>query len=302
MQPSSKPSESSGQSQENDETLLSPSSPQKKTRSKSKPETQADPLKTGSVSSTPKKKSDQENGNGAKSTAKQDNQSLLPVPKPLPKPVDRAQQALKRLGVDTLALRSAPEITPLLKNAQGGLKAVLGAMRFTAEDPSIAAFLEKYDSVPAGDRERVSWEAIALAAGVDLRVFLGSIMLALQSQAVNTVKIIAMTNHPKITAARVKYGLLPSGEKDRTALDTAMGFLPSPKGPTFIGKAIFGSGNQTMNAQGAGKGNSSEDEGEEGNIINVNPDEIDQEYLFPDSREMQEKLIPIRQRMLEDGK
>jgi hypothetical protein len=173
-------------------------------------------------------------------------------------------------------------------------------MRFAAEDPSIAAFLEKYDTMPIGDREKVSWEAIALAAEVDLRVFLGSIMLALQSQAVNTVKIIAMTNHPKITAARVKYGLLPSGEKDRTALDTAMGFLPSPKGPTFIGKAIFGSGNQTMNAQGAGKSND-DDDGDEVNIINVNPDEIDQDYLFPDSRDIQQKLIPIRQRMLEDG-
>ena len=298
MQPSSKPSPSSGLNQENDETLLSPSSPQKKTRSKSKPETQADPLKTGLESSTLKKKSDHANGNGEKSTEKQDNQSLLPVPKPLPKPVDRAQQALKRLGVDVLALRSAPEITPLLKNAQGGLKAVLGAMRFTAEDPSIAAFLEKYDSVPAGDRERVSWEAIALAAGVDLRVFLGSIMLALQSQAVNTVKIIAMTNHPKITAARVKYGLLPSGEKDRTALDTAMGFLPSPKGPTFIGKAIFGSGNQTMSAQGAGKG----DDDEDGTVIEANSDDPDLDILFPPSNDMQTRLIPIRQRLLESNK
>ena len=297
MQPSSKPSESSGQSQENDETLLSPSSPQKKTRSKSKPETQADPLKTGLESSTPKKKSDHANGNGAKSTAKQDNQSLLPVPKPLPKPVDRAQPALKRLGVDTLALRSAPEITPLLQNAQGGLKAVLGAMRFTAEDPSIAAFLEKYDSIPAGDRERVSWEAIALAAGVDLRVFLGAIMLALKSQAVNTVKIIAMTNHPKITAARVKYGLLPSGEKDRTALDTAMGFLPSPKGPTFIGKAVFGAGKQNMNAQGAGHG----DDDDDGPVIDGD-DDPDLDDLFPPSNAIQQKLIPIRQRMLEDGK
>ena len=212
--------------------------------------------------------------------------------------MDRAQQALKRLGVDVLALRSAPEITPLLKNAQGGLKAVLGAMRFTAEDPSIAAFLEKYDSVPAGDRERVSWEAIALAAGVDLRVFLGSIMLALQSQAVNTVKIIAMTNHPKITAARVKYGLLPSGEKDRTALDTAMGFLPSPKGPTFIGKAIFGSGNQTMSAQGAGKG----DDDEDGTVIEANSDDPDLDILFPPSNDMQTRLIPIRQRLLESNK
>jgi hypothetical protein len=225
--------------------------------------------------------------------------SLLPVPKPLPKPVNRAQQALKRLGVDVLALRSAPAITPLLKNAEGGLKAVLGAMRFVSDDPPIATFLEKYDSIPVGDRENVSWEAIALAAGLDLRVFLGSAMLALQSQAVNMVKIIAMTSHPKITRARVKYGLLPSGEKDRTALDTAMGFLPSPKGPTFIGKAIFGSGNQTMKAQGAGKGD--EDEVEEGTVLDADGDP-DLDYLFPPANDMQQKLIPIRQRMLEDGK
>ena len=212
--------------------------------------------------------------------------------------MDRAQQALKRLGVDTLALRSAPEITPLLKNAQGGLKAVLGAMRFTAEDPSIAAFLEKYDSVPAGDRERVSWEAIALAAGVDLRVFLGSIMLALQSQAVNTVKIIAMTNHPKITAARVKYGLLPSGEKDRTALDTAMGFLPSPKGPTFIGKAVFGSGG---GGGGSAPAQMEDDDLDEEDTF-VDAEKVDLEKFFPSSNTIQQKLISVRQKMLEDGK
>lgn|GEM_PF-1310265 len=294
------PSPSSGQSQENDETLLSPNSPQKKISSRRKPATQTAPLPNGSVSSTTNKgKSVQEKRHGEKPTAKQDNQSLLPVPKPIPKPVDRAQQALKRLGVDVLALRSAPEITPLLKNAQGGLKAVLGAMRFTVDDPSIAAFLEKYDSIPVGDRERVSWEAIALAAGIDLRVFLGSAMLALQSQAVNTVKIIAMTNHPKITAARVKYGLLPSGEKDRTALDTAMGFLPSPKGPTFIGKAVFGSGGGGGNSPAQVDDN---DPDEEDTFIDIQAENVDLEKFFPSSNTIQQKLIPIRQKMLEDGK
>lgn len=194
-------------------------------------------------------------------------------------------------------LRASPEITPLLKNAEGGLKAVLGAMRFASDDPSIQAFLEKYDDTPVGDREKLSWEAIAIAAGVDLRVFLGAAMLALQSHAVNTVKIIAMTNHPKITRARVKYGLLPSGEKDRTALDTAMGFLPSPKGPTFIGKAIFGSGKQNINDQGAGRG----DEDDDGPVIESD-DDPDLDILFPPSTEMQTKLIPIRQRLLESNK
>jgi hypothetical protein len=172
-------------------------------------------------------------------------------------------------------------------------------MRFTVDDPSIAAFLEKYDSIPVGDRERVSWEAIALAAGIDLRVFLGSAMLALQSQAVNTVKIIAMTNHPKITAARVKYGLLPSGEKDRTALDTAMGFLPSPKGPTFIGKAVFGSGGGGGNSPAQVDDN---DPDEEDTFIDIQAENVDLEKFFPSSNTIQQKLIPIRQKMLEDGK
>jgi len=210
--------------------------------------------------------------------------------------VDRTQQALKRLGVDVLALRSAPEITPLLKNAEGGLKAVMGAMRFTADDPSIQVFLEKYDSIPSGDREKLSWEAIAIAAGLDLRVFLGSAMLAMQSHAMNTVKIIAMTSHPKITAARVKYGLLPSGEKDRTALDMTLGVLPSPKGPTFIGKAVFGSGKQNMSAQGAGQ-----NDDDDGPVIDGDEDP-DLDNLFPPANDIQQKLIPIRQRMLDDGK
>lgn len=281
----------------NGPTLVNPekeSSPEylpPKTKSKRKPEIQTAPSKNGSESSTPMKKSGQGLAHGTKPTGN------LPVPKPLPKPVDRAQQALKRLGVDVQTLRASPEITPLLKNAEGGLKAVLGAMRFASDDPSIQAFLEKYDDTPVGDREKLSWEAIAIAAGVDLRVFLGAAMLALQSHAVNTVKIIAMTNHPKITRARVKYGLLPSGEKDRTALDTAMGFLPSPKGPTFIGKAIFGSGKQNINDQGAGRG----DEDDDGPVIESD-DDPDLDILFPPSTEMQTKLIPIRQRLLESNK
>jgi len=41
-------------------------------------------------------------------------------------------------------------------------------------------------------------EAVALAAGVDINHLLGSVMLALQAKAVNTVKIIAIA-HPAIT-------------------------------------------------------------------------------------------------------
>jgi hypothetical protein len=104
---------------------------------------------------------------------------------------------------------------------------------------------------------------------------------------VNAVKIIAMTAHPKITQARVLFGQMALGERDRTALDTAMGFLPSPKGPTFIGKAIFGG----KNVDQGGDDDGDSDDG----------DGPDLDKLFPPANAMQEKLTPIRQRMLPAG-
>jgi len=170
-----------------------------------------------------------------------------------PSSISRTNEALRRLNVTPEQLAAAPQITPMLKRAEGGIEQVLAAMRF-ASDEIVATFLKKYDSILPGDRERVSIEAIALSAGLDITRLLGSIMMSLQAQSVNIVKIIAMTSHPKITEARVAYGMMPLGERDRTALDTAMGFLPSPRPPTFIGKAIFGSGANVMEQQRANEG------------------------------------------------
>lgn len=198
----------------------------------------------------------------------------------------RSVDALKRLKVSAHALAVAPRITPMLKKADGGLKQVLLAMRL-AQDEVISAFLRKYDTVPARDRVSLPIEAIALAAGVDINHLLGSTLIALQRQAQSLVKIIAVTSHPKITKARVVYGQMPFGERDRTALDQAMGFLPSPKGPTFIGKAIFGSGKNVMDQQGGERDDDSDDD-----------DGPDLDKIFPSANTMQEKLVLIRQRML----
>lgn len=165
-------------------------------------------------------------------------------------------------------------------------------MRFAPNDESIRDFLAKYDSIPSGDRERMPWEAIALSVGIDMNTFLGAVMFALQNHSVNTVKLIAVTSHPKITEARVRFAQLPSGEKDRFALDTAMGFLPSPKGPTFIGKAIFGGASQAV----SGSDKDDDDDTPTGGIY---VDDGDLDNLFPPSSAMQEKLIPIRQKLLE---
>ena len=209
------------------------------------------------------------------------------------KQYNRTETSLRRLGVTREQLAAAPDITFMLKRAEGGLTNVLRAMRLS-QDELIVAFFRKYDSMPTGDRDQVPMEAIALSAGLNLNHLLGAIMGALQQQAVNTTKIIAVTNHPRITQARVEYGLLPLGERDRTALDTAVGFLPSPKSSTFIGKAIFGSGKSTMEQQQRGD--------DDDDAIEAAADfELDLDRLFPPANRMQEKLQTIRQRQLPAG-
>ncbi len=186
-------------------------------------------------------------------------------------------------------IKSVDQISPIFKEATGGLKAVIAAIRFSTEDPVIFSFLKKYDSIPECDRVRVPWEAVAIAAGVSTKELAGSILIAMQTSSATTVKVIAFSGHPKIMKARVEYGQLPSGEKDRAAIDTALGFLPTTKGPTFIGKAIFGGAGGNIGS--APKGDDSDE-----------PDEVDDdsEYndLFPSQGEIQEKLVPIRQRLL----
>lgn len=211
----------------------------------------------------------------------------VPVPKPMVS-VKRSADALKRLCVSADELATAPQITPLLRSAAGGMRSVIAAMRLVPDEVT-ASFLAKYDSIAAFDRKCLPIEAIALAAGVDILHLLGAAHVAVQSQAVQLVKLIATSNHPAVTRARIKFAKLAGGERDRTALDTAMGFLPSPKGPTFIGKAIFGSGKAVMDAQGAGG------EDDDDALADSDPD-LDK--LFPPANAMQEKLTPIRQRLL----
>jgi hypothetical protein len=217
----------------------------------------------------------------------------MPVPNPLPQQ-KRADAALKKLKVKPELLASAPPITPLLKKTiKGGLKAALEAMRWATDDAEIRAFFRIYDKIPVGDQKRIPWEAISIAAKINPKHLLGAIQLAVQTHCWNRSRFIAVSNHPDVTDARVKYALMAGGERDRTQLDIANGYLPSPKGPTFIGKqvAVFG-------GNGGQKPSKSEDE-EDGKIIDVHSDD-DDGYgdLFPSPQGVQEKLVPIRQKML----
>jgi hypothetical protein len=266
----------------------SPPSPPKKTSSaKAKePATQRTKLH-GSESSATQKRLE----SGSAPSSKPIN--VEKVPKDRAIKVDRDLALLKRLGVSEESLDQAPQITPLLKKASGGLKAVLSALRLAQQDEVIKAFLAKYDSLSLSDRERVPWEAVGLSAEIDLNHLLGSAMLALTYQSASVAKIIAVTSQPKITKARVKYGMLAGGEKDRTAIDMANGVLAQRQGPTFIGKAMFGApGGAQMPEEG-------EDETETPVVqAPMNPEDQDVDDLFPSPKVMQDKLVAIRNRLL----
>ncbi|HTF66656.1 MAG TPA: hypothetical protein VK638_28635 [Edaphobacter sp.] len=237
------------------------------------------PKKSGSGKSRATVKSQTKSGSAPE---KHGSTKLKPT-----KPQDRRKDALKRLGVTEDQLAETPDITSLLKQSQGGLKQVLQAMRFSA-DLIVRAFLEKYDLIPERDRECVPWEAIALAANIDTTRLLGSAILSLQAYSANAVKIIALSSHPRITASRVKYAMEPGGDKDRTALDTALGFLPTTKGSTFIINPIA--------KPGIGEG--------DGTPAPPSPEllENDLEHLFPSLMRTQDALVPEAARMLEAGR
>ena len=183
----------------------------------------------------------------------------------------RKNTPLSRLGVAVVDLVTAPKISPILREIQGGKQLALKAMRFS-ETECIQKFLEKYDSISARDREKLSIEAIALAAKLDIRHLWGEIMLAMREHSVNAVKVIAVGSHPAMIKKQVEFAMTPGGSRDREALNIMLGASPSPKGPTFINKFFAG---------GRDQDDSKEDPAEE--LVG------DVEYIFPDSSQMQER-------------
>jgi hypothetical protein len=203
----------------------------------------------------------------------------------------RTLQALKRLKVKPEALQSLPQITPMLKKSlKGGLRTALEAMRFATNDEVVADFLKVYDKIPVGDRDRLPWEAIMIKAKVNPIYLLGAIQMAVQTYSWNKSRFLAVSSHPEITKNRIKFAKMAGGVKDREALDIVNGFLQSPKGPTFIGKqvAVFGGNGGGQNNNGGGNVVDAEVDGDDGF-----------ENLFPSPNEIQDKLVPIRQRLLE---
>ena len=137
----------------------------------------------------------------------------------------RRARALRKLGVSADEVASATQITPLLKDIRGGLKAVLRAMRFS-QDPVVRCFLAKHDSLGVWARENTCWEAIGLAAGIDPLRLLGAALLAWRDHGVTVGRLIAICHAPELMKKRIEYAKLPGGWRDRDALEKLVLGLP----------------------------------------------------------------------------
>ena len=158
-------------------------------------------------------------------------------------------------------------------------------------------FLEKYDEIPERDRESLTIEVIALAAGVDARALLGEILLAAREHSVNRVKLLAVEAHPDVMEKRIEYAKTPGGYRDRDALDTILGALPRSK-TTFIDKFYAGSETQAPDLPDS-EGEGEEEETKAEAIREAAAMVEDENFVFPDSEVMQERVTAaLKQKQL----
>ena len=192
----------------------------------------------------------------------------------------RKNAALARLKISPEELRNAPPLSEILKEVRGGIGLAIKAMRFSDSEP-IVTFLKKYDSISERDRKSLSFEAIALAARINVATLLGEILLAERKHSVMRVTHIAVSAHPDVMKSRARFALKRDGYRDRDKMDEILGALKPAAGSTFIGKAFFGSGKEEP-----------EEEKPE-------PSVTDEDWIFPDCEVMQEHVQPMRQKLLE---
>lgn len=105
-------------------------------------------------------------------------------------------------------------ITPLLKQATGGVKACVEALR-SDDSPDAATFIEKWDSLTPSDQKLLSIEEICIAANLTPRRLVEVVTGALMSQGDFAAKIIVASSKPDIIKRMAKEAKTALGEKDR---------------------------------------------------------------------------------------
>ena len=151
-------------------------------------------------------------------------------------PQGRAEEARKRLGITSEQMRGVARISPILECVEGGVESVIEALRFSQEDESARAFLQKYDSVPPADLSYLSIDEICVAAGIDPKRLLTLAVDWMVRISVMRAQIEVYGILPGVTKAMIKSALTDKGTRDRRLLFQIAGILPTahPPGPFAV--------------------------------------------------------------------
>jgi hypothetical protein len=188
------------------------------------------------------------------------------------------------LNVSPKELAETRDITTVLKGIPSWRSGALQAMRFS-DNPVVKKFLARYQQIPAGDRNYLPFEAIALAADVEPAYLLGEILLAMSEFSVASVKVIGINRHPEVMKKTVERALEDEGFREREMVHSMLGALPQKSGSIFIGKFFGGKPTE-----------------EPGDAAPPERFEDDLDVIFPDITQMQERVQPMRQKLLETRK
>jgi hypothetical protein len=143
------------------------------------------------------------------------------------------EEARMRLGITSEQMRGVARIASILECVERGVEGVIEALRFSQEDESARAFLQKYDSVPPADLPYLSIDEICVASGVSPKRLLTLAVDWMLRIALMKANMQLSGALPGVTRALVKSALTAKGIRDRRLLFQIAGILPTahPAGP-----------------------------------------------------------------------
>jgi hypothetical protein len=141
-------------------------------------------------------------------------------------------------------LENCPKIEDSLRRAIGGRLRAIETLKFS-QHPDAKKLLEFCQRIKFANREKVPFEAMCLAAGVDVMTIFGALILAARDVSRAESALITMTEHPSVVQATVDFAKRSEfASKDREMVHKAVGWLPTPKGSS-VNVNVFDSSKET---------------------------------------------------------
>lgn len=125
-------------------------------------------------------------------------------------------------------MRGVPRISHLLDCASGGVEECINALRLS-DDADACKFLETYDALSQSDRQRVSIEEIATAAGVGTKNLLAATLLAMDYVGTSQARMATSSFKAPVIAATANAAINgKNATANRKLFLSGVEFLPRP--------------------------------------------------------------------------